>query len=687
MRGRGDDRSTTILHRISSETSFQLQRFKLLALRWWFYLALAMVLLLVTAAGLVYWKASKALTTARDSIRSEQELRFTRRQLPPPIATGFTPISGPAAFSSAVVFRGSLYVCGAAGLFEYDQHGTLRNQYRVGQELPPTPLMRMAAGSLADAHEPELLILTASEGVLAFNGRSFRQIRPEEAELRDITAILSLGPGQLLLGTRKRGVLVYDGNVLRVFHPSLALLHVTELAGTGHDLWVGTFDQGVVHWSAGRAERFSEPQGLPDPQVFSIAVSGEQAFVGTPLGVAEFEAGRFKRVIVRGAFAHTLYITGKKLLIGGVDKDQGLMEIALEPKRLGASQGAGGESSLVQTQPIEAQQILSIGDSLLLVTAGNLYTRNGEQGWRPVLSPEAMLLKDRNVSALALDDAGHLWVGYFDHGLDLLDLDLHKPGLKSVRHIEDEHVFCVNRILTHVHMPDNTVAVATANGLVLFDELGRPQQVLGRAQGLLANHVTDVAHYGRGLVAATPAGLTFLDASGARSLYAFQGLVNNHVYSVAVSGKEVVAGTLGGISVLEDENVVSNFTVSTPGLKHNWISAVSQVGSDWMIGTYGGGIVRLAAFGSSPSSSRFENFEVATGNFEVYPNAMLTTERHVLAGTLGKGLYSYNRGTNRWTVITQGLPSLTVTALAAGKGTIYVGTDNGLVRISEQDLP
>ncbi|HJX83195.1 MAG TPA: hypothetical protein VJ723_02490, partial [Candidatus Angelobacter sp.] len=60
---------------------------------------------------------------------------------------------------------------------------------------------------------------------------------------------------------------------------------------------------------------------------------------------------------------------------------------------------------------------------------------------------------------------------------------------------------------------------------------------------------------------------------------------------------------------------------------------------------------------------------------------------HVLAGTLGKGLYSFNRDTNRWSIIGEGLPSLTVTALAAGNGYIYVGTDNGLVRISEQNLP
>jgi len=66
---------------------------------------------------------------------------------------------------------------------------------------------------------------------------------------------------------------------------------------------------------------------------------------------------------------------------------------------------------------------------------------------------------------------------------------------------------------------------------------------------------------------------------------------------------------------------------------------------------------------------------------------MLATAEHVLAGTLGKGLYVYNRSANRWTVISEGLPSLTVTALTSGDGYIYVGTDNGLVRIPEQKLP
>ena len=67
-------------------------------------------------------------------------------------------------------------------------------------------------------------------------------------------------------------------------------------------------------------------------------------------------------------------------------------------------------------------------------------------------------------------------------------------------------------------------------------------------------------------------------------------------------------------------------------------------------------------------------------------NAMLVTPSGVYAGSMENGLLVYNRATGRWTRTAVGLPSLNVTALAAEGGTIYVGTDNGLVRIAENNL-
>jgi ligand-binding sensor domain-containing protein len=648
--------------------SKRMRIFPRLKWRWVAVAVLAVLLLGLAGAGVIFWRAQRVLRSATAEVKSRESLPFTVRKLSP-VSSGFEWISAPASFSGAAFFQGELYLCGAAGLFRYDSHGTLLKQYRSGAELPSTPLLRITAGILRDAKEPELLVVTATEGVIAFNGLDFRQILPRDADARSITSILPLRSGDLLIGTRKLGVLIYDGQKLQAFHPALAGLHVTELAGSESDLWIGTQDQGVVHWQAGRAETFTEAQGLPDPQVFSIALENDKAngkaYVGTAVGIAEFESGRFVRVLAPGLFARALYIHGNTLLAG---TSSAVAEIHLQPQRAPHVSSAAEEISNVQ-------QLISSGEALYAVTGAALYQKQSEQsGWRRVLSTEASQLSDRNISALAVDGSKRLWVGYFDHGLDLYD-----SSGRNARHFEDDNIFCVNRILPNA--ANGMVAVATANGLALFDQSGRKQQVLGRADGLLADHVTDAAVYGNGMVLATPAGLTFLDGAGARSLYAFHGLVNNHVYAVAAAGKEVVAGTLGGISVLQNENVAVNYTVSTRGLSHNWISAIVRDGDGWVIGTYGGGIVRLS------SDGRFESFDIATQKFEVYPNAMLATNQHILAGTLGKGLYVYNRGSGRWSVITAGLPSLTVTALAAGNGLIYVGTDNGLVRIAEQNLP
>ena len=283
------------------------------------------------------------------------------------------------------------------------------------------------------------------------------------------------------------------------------------------------------------------------------------------------------------------------------------------------------------------------------------------------------MLSDRNISALAGDASGRLWVGYFDRGLDLLASDNGRA-----RHVEDEHVFCVNRIF--IDSKTGAVDVATANGLVRFDNSGSVQQILTHADGLIADHVTDVVAYRGGIALATPAGLTFLDSGGARSMYAFHGLVSNHVYALGASGDELMAGTLGGLSLLNKGDITANFTTTTSNLKHNWITAVVPVGLEWMVGTYGAGIFGL------DRSGRFNSFETGSGPFEVNPNAMLATTSHVLAGTLGEGLYLYDRQSGRWSVIRDGLPSLNVTALTEANGYIYIGTDNGLVRIPEQKL-
>src|SRR5438034_295390 len=69
-----------------------------------------------------------------------------------------------------------------------------------------------------------------------------------------------------------------------------------------------------------------------------------------------------------------------------------------------------------------------------------LDTSSGE--WARVVSAAAGALTNRNISALALGRGGRLWVGYFDRGLDIME-----PDHERVAHLEDDHLFCINRIV------------------------------------------------------------------------------------------------------------------------------------------------------------------------------------------------------------------------------------------------
>jgi ligand-binding sensor domain-containing protein len=558
-----------------------------------------------------------------------------------PVVTGVEQIRAPAQFHDGIVFKDRLYAAGPAGLFS---DGT---EYRAGSLLPPAPLTAMSAAVTSLAAEPELWIGTAGEGMLAFDGSRFRHLRPADPKCRKVTAVLGLPAGRVLFGTEQAGLLVFDGTNLTSFHPSLRDTHVTALAGNETDLWIGTLNRGLLHWRGGQAAAIS---GLPDKQVLSVAVGSDgAAYAGTALGIAVVRNEAIERVIGDGVFARTLYIDGQRLYAGTLDP--GLYEIPL----------AGGRPHFIET-PTAVRRLFAAQGRLFAVADQGIFDA---RHWSPVLNPANAVLADRNISALSMDRDGQLWVGYFDRGLDIVD-----AGLTRARHLEDQHLFCVNRI---VHGP--ATAVATANGLILFDASGQKRQVLGKEQGVIANHVTDVVFDGEDMVAATPAGLSFISRDGIRSLYAFHGLVNNHAYALGVVNGRLMAGTLGGLSVLDGGTVKASYTTSNSPLRHNWVTAIARSGTDAFVGTYGAGVIQLSEDGA------WHSFPDAGSPIEINPGAMIATEEKVYAGTLGRGLLMYDRRDGRWRTISRGLPSLNVTALHIANGRVFAGTDNGLVRL------
>ena len=177
---------------------------------------------LLVWAGSAFWSANHAITESSAAVASESQLPFTDAKLNRPLPAGVEALNTPTAYRDAVSYQGHLYLCGPTGLFSFNVDGSPAASYRAGMELPPASLVSMATGLASDSTEPELWIATAGEGLLAFDGHAFRQIRPRDAESRTLTSILPLSTGQILIGTEKKGVLVFDGKSLTPFHPLLS---------------------------------------------------------------------------------------------------------------------------------------------------------------------------------------------------------------------------------------------------------------------------------------------------------------------------------------------------------------------------------------------------------------------------------------------------------------------------------
>ena len=281
-------------------------------------------------------------------------------------------------------------------------------------------------------------------------------------------------------------------------------------------------------------------------------ISG-QAYVGTPVGVAEVRNGKIVRVLAKTTYARALSIDGNALLVGQLDA--GILRVRLSGggnNVRGEATDCGSGMAIPETlkpakihprsgdaNALTVKQFLKVGETDYALARDGLLQQEPDGEWRRILGGGESQLTDRHISALMVASDGRLWVGYFDRGIDIL------PVLGGkVQHIENEHVFCVNRIVEDAR--HGAVAVATANGLVMFDRDGRAKA------GSWARRRTDCRSrercgalrrwYGAG----NSGGNTFLDASGAHSLYAFQGLVNNHVYALATNGDQLVAGRSAG---------------------------------------------------------------------------------------------------------------------------------------------
>src|ERR1035437_9861193 len=444
-------------------------------------LAIVTAIVCVSVCTIVIWRGERVMESSRREAAQGELLSFQALALGVQPNPGFEGLLSPAVYKSAAVFEGRIYLAGPAGLYAYASDGTLERIYRTGIDLPAAPLGQMAVGMLTDAKRPELLISTLGAGIVCFDGHLFRQILGTNADARMITSLLPLGSGRLLIGTAKLGLLIYDGKTLKRFHTTTNNVYVTSLAGSEAELWVGTLNDGVLWWHGGQTDRIGEEQGLPDQRVEQIALTGGRAYIGTPMGVGEVREGKVARVLAKGRYAHALLADGDALLVGQMEA--GVMRVSLTgpendvlARRPIAARGGGdvldshpsrterakdGAPGDYSTRPstsrsaagVTVEQFLTVGDARYALATDGLMRREADGAWRRILGGGSAQLTDRDVSALLVASDGRLWVGYFDRGLDILSA----TGA-TVEHVENEHVFCVNRTVEDTRQGAGAVA-------------------------------------------------------------------------------------------------------------------------------------------------------------------------------------------------------------------------------------
>ena len=212
---------------------------------------------------------------------------------------------------------------------QFDQNGREVRRYTSLDGLPSNHLTALA--KTADA----LWIAVGPQGLLKFTGSQFEFFYAERASDFEVTSLLAMPSGELWVGTKQRGLLVFQNDRAVEFTPTISARFITALQGDHQQAVIGTFNEGAWIYRQGILSQFRKAAGengsLLDDQVTSVARSLESTYVGTPLGVTEIRNGKVSRNLAEGLTIRSL-TTASKLVAA---TDQGLVMLdASSPPQL-----------------------------------------------------------------------------------------------------------------------------------------------------------------------------------------------------------------------------------------------------------------------------------------------------------------------------------------------------------------
>jgi len=507
------------------------------------------------------------------------------------------------------------------------------------------------------------LLFAGADGGLAVIGRKrMRSYRFKNPRANKITC-LQAGGNSVLIGTQGGGLIEYEGGEFRysqAFTDEPELM-VSALCPFEAGLAVGTWKSGVIVISGGQKTRLGGDQGLLEP-VTALASQGGRLLIGSPLALMEWRRGQPVSVVRPDVYVSSITAAGEDVVVAALD--QGVIRIS------GRSVKKEPLGWMVSKAAVLGQALTAMGERGLAAVDG--------PGGPPSLFPlETEALSENRLTAVAAGPEGGLWIGTFEHGVDVMGSDyalranLTEPGFEAIDCIRPS-------------AREGLMYVGTSRGVLIYSG-ARLTGKITKEDGLIGETVFDVLPLQNGgLAIATNRGITFRLSSGLESITAFNGLVNNHVYSLAPIGDIMAAGTLGGLSLVHGRRAQQSFTAAGSPLRHNWITALASGGGRLYVGTFGGGVSALTGDGKWLSSFS------ALGRLNVNQNAMIIADNKLVAGTFDSGLFVIDPETGEDRPWRGGLTSENVTGIAiwntpSGRK-VALATDCGLCVLEAEEL-
>ena len=438
------------------------------------------------------------------------------------------------------------------------------------------------------------------------------------------------------------------------------------------------------------AAHASSLQRLDAHPVRTIAVAPGLLLAGGEEGLFRVESGRATPVAAAEPWIESVIVDGDRVwAVTAAGLARGPREGPLEPVRGGESlaQAAWHEDSLWAASdppqntlrvltadgsardellPSPARRVFSVSGVLLADTEDGLLRRDPD-GWRLVLPRRDSLPAGwAHVTALARF-RDRLYAGFFDGGVAFAEETA--DGLRW-RAVPGTAAWGTNAMLAS----GGELWIASLRGASRYDGTRlRPVDGPGAAFSLAATRDGVAVGYGQGVL-----------LPGATLLSAFHGLPGNQALAL-LEAELLYVATPSGLGAIAGRRVLWRVTGGEGKLPHPWLTALLANRDGLLVGTWGGGLARRASGRVMQGRALQDTMSwtpfAETEGLAVSPGALASTLGRAWVGTDAHGLWRQTADGARFARADVALPSARVSALLAEPGVLWVGTDEGLVKL------